>query len=77
MLTAGLTDAATLRLISVLSDSDPRTVRRVLEGRPTRPATWSRIVQVLAEQGLADPASLRRNEPSGASPSMPSEAGDP
>lgn len=45
-------DAATLRKLAVASESDPRSVRRVLAGEEVRGLAGHRVRRVLVEAGL-------------------------
>jgi hypothetical protein len=45
----------TLRQVAADSDTDDRTVRRVLAGQPTRPLCRERIVRALTERGINPP----------------------
>ncbi|ABC81656.1 hypothetical protein Adeh_1885 [Anaeromyxobacter dehalogenans 2CP-C] len=64
-------DSASTRDVATLARVDPRSVDRVLEGKPTRPSVRLRVIAALAECGLESLASP--NEPS-ASSSEPLQA---
>jgi len=41
-----------LLVIAVAADTNPRTVKRVIEGKPTRPSLRERIEKALRAEGL-------------------------
>lgn len=43
---------STLRLLSVMSSTDPRTVRKVLEGKPVRGLSAIRVREALERLGI-------------------------
>jgi len=51
----GRIDAATLRYYAVLSDADPRSVSKVLEGKPVRVSLRRRIRAALEAAGVMVP----------------------
>lgn len=48
-------DTAELRALSVLGDVDPRSIRRILDGKEVRGMAGRRARRVLIEAGLLDP----------------------
>lgn len=69
-------DWPTLIRLAALAGADPKTVRRVYEGRPTRPSTRVRVMAALLELGLVPPASVTRNGASDETPSAPTTEGN-
>lgn len=65
-----LLDTVTARRIAVLADADPRSVDRVLLGKPIRGSVRLRILSALAECGLSALAATP-NEPSEATLEAP------
>jgi hypothetical protein len=47
-------DTAEIRALSVLGDVDPRSIRRVLDGKPVRGMAGRRARRVLIEAGLLE-----------------------
>jgi hypothetical protein len=41
--------------IAALAGADPKTVKRVIEGRPTRPSVRARITEAMLKSGLLPP----------------------
>jgi len=48
-----LIDESTRRKLAVLADVDPRTIDKVMLGRPVRGAARLRVLAVLADCGIA------------------------
>jgi hypothetical protein len=46
--------AHVLRAIAVAAEADPKTVQRVMAGRPTRAATRDRILRALHDRAATD-----------------------
>jgi DNA-binding LacI/PurR family transcriptional regulator len=59
--------------IAALSGADPKTVKRVADGKPTRPTVRTRIMAAMLECGMV-PLAASPNEPSGAPSAEPAKA---